>query len=219
MLTKLVHSYQDAKLAMIRKFSDQTYDILDEPGFLDNGYIRAKIQQLKQEYTKIEDEMEQLIEFDQKDEYHQQKLAVLMESRGACLLHMSFLSSNSFEHLETAISLIDGIQTDFSLCLQALIFYVNGRESESLQSFDQYFHRHPEPLEHFLINKVYGELLYKQGQVEKAIRFLRKAAEKRPEEMELHALLVEAYQMAGHQQQASVHRDMLNLGGGKSVNG
>ncbi|MFJ8258561.1 tetratricopeptide repeat protein [Peribacillus asahii] len=218
MLTKIIHSYQDVKLAAIKKFSDHTYDILDEPGFLDNGYIRAKIEHLKKEYTRIQNEIELILQYDKKDKYQQQKVSTLVDYRNYLLFHMAFLSSNSFDNLEFAINLIDDIETDFSLCLKALTLYHNGNEGEALLLFEQYFHLHPEPVEHFLINKIFGELLYNEEEFKKAVKFLRKAVEKRPEEEEIHFMLFQTYQRLGNQQQAKVHNDILSLGGGNNVN-
>lgn len=69
------------RLAAIRKFSDHGYDILEEPGFIDNGYIRMKIEGLKAEYAKLDQQIEQLIQFDQKDDYNQQKIAALLAQK------------------------------------------------------------------------------------------------------------------------------------------
>ncbi|WP_042347597.1 tetratricopeptide repeat protein [Bacillus massiliigorillae] len=214
MITKLVHSYQSAKLSATKKFSNHCYDILEEPGFMDNGYIRAKIKQLKKECTNIENEIELLLQYDKKDEYYKQKVSVLMENRDYILHYLSFLSSNSFNSLEYSISMIQNIQTDFFLCLNALISYQKGDEEKALMLFEQYFEKYPEPIEHFLINKTYGELLFKQDNIEKAVAHLRKATEKRPEDDDVHVILIQAYQKLGNYHQAKIHEDIQKLLGG-----
>lgn len=214
MLTKLIHSFQSTKLVATKKFSNENYDILDEPGFLDNGYIRVKIKQLKSEYTKIEDEIELLLQFDRKDEHYQQKVSSLMENKNNILHSLSFLSSNSFNSLEDSKRMIQNIETDFSLCLKALTSYQKGDEKNALKLFEEFFQKHSEPIEHFLINKTYGELLFKQNNIEKAVVYLRKATEKRPEECEVHEILFQAYQRLGNHQQAKVHKRIQKLLGG-----
>lgn len=213
-----MHSYQSAKLAVIKKFSDQNYDILDEPGFLDDGYIRTKIRLIKQEYTKIEKEVE-LLQYDQKDEHHQQKLSYLSEYKDDLLLQLAFLSSNSLNSVENALSLLDGINTDFKLCLQALQHYKNNNETEAEFLLTQYFQMHNDPLDHFLINKVYGELLSKQNNPEAGLKHLRKAAEKRPDDLHTHQLLHQAYRKTGNGDQLRAQEQIIELlGGGDHLN-
>lgn len=218
MLKNLMHSYQSAKLAVIKKFSDQNYDILDEPGFLDDGFIRTKIQLIKQEYTKIEKEVE-LLQYDQKDEYHQQKLSYLSDYKDDLLLQLAFLSSNSLNSVENALSLLDGVSTDFQLCLQALLKYKNSDETKAALLFKQYFQLHSEPLDHFLINMVFGELLCKQNNLETGLMHLRKAAEKRPEDLQTHQLLHQAYRKTGNGDQLRAQEQIIELlGGGDYLN-
>jgi predicted Zn-dependent protease len=219
-LKNIIHSYQTAKLAVIKKFSDQNYDILDEPGFLDDGYIITKIQLLKKEYSKVEDEVQLLLQYDKKDDHHHQKLSNLSEYKDDLLLQLSFLFSNSINNIDHALRLIEGIETDFQLCLQALLHYKNDKETDAAQLFSHYFQHHPEHMEHFLINKVYGELLYKQGSTESSLIYLKKAIEKRPDDLDTLRLLYQAYQSTGNAQQMEVLGKIIDLlGGGEHVHG
>ena len=216
MLNKLIHTVQDAKLATVRKFSNQEYDILEEPGFLDDGFIRTKIEGLKKDYQKFDQQLESLIKFDKRDDYNQQKVQALTSQKDNLLIHIAFLASNSFNSLDFAIELVKEMKIDFSMCLVGLYYYREKKDSNALELFERYYLNHSEPLDHFLINKIYGLLLLKNQNPEKAAVFLRKAVEKRPEDLEVHHALVQANEAFGNEEQVNVHRNVIRMLGGES---
>nr|WP_106782902.1 hypothetical protein [Lysinibacillus timonensis] len=211
MLTKIIQTYQDKKLQVISKFSDANYDVLEEAYFLDDGYIRGKMTLLKQEYKRLEKEIELLIQYDKKDDYNKMKIKALIEEKDATLMSMAFLSSNSFNSLDFAIQCIQHVKTNFSLCLEALYHFKENKEELAFECFEKYFTIHSEPLPHYLINKVYGSLLMEKSMLKQATIFLRKAVETKPEDKALHNKLIQIYETNDDVDQASVHRTILTL--------
>ncbi|MEH7009209.1 hypothetical protein V7087_00060 [Neobacillus niacini] len=214
MLNKLIHTYQNTKLAAVKRFSDQEYDILEEPGFLDDGFIRMKIEGLKKELKKIDQQLEQLLHYDKQDDYHKQKVAYFMEQKDYIHFHMAFLASNGINSLEFAKQLIQEMNIDFSMCIEALLHHKKGNDPVAFELFQRYFSTHPEPLDHFLINKIYGLLLMNRNELENSARYLRKAAEKRPEDQEVHVYIVQVYESLGWMEQAQVHKVIVQMLGG-----
>ncbi|MCC5804673.1 hypothetical protein [Rossellomorea vietnamensis] len=214
MLNKIIQSYQHSKLATIKKFSGHETGSLDEPGCLDDSFIKTKIEDLKKEYTKMDQQIEQLIHFDKEDEYNKQKLKTLFERKEEIHLYLAFLSSNSLMNIESAIHLMKDQKSHFSMCLEALYHWKEKREIQAYTLLEEFFSLHSEPLEHYLINKVYGILLIRHNQFDQAARFLRKAAEKRPEDLELHVLLKNTYKVIGDLDQIDLHDRILKLLGG-----
>lgn len=211
MLNKIIRTYQNTRLATIKKFTNQHYDILDEAGFLDDGYISKKIEGLKIEYAKLDNQIDVLLLSANKDDYTKQKIATLLDQKDDIHLYIAFLSSNSMNSIEFAIQLVQNQKTDFCLCLEALYHFKQNREKDALDLFEKYFMLHQDPLDHFLINKIYGVLLLRYNQIEKAIKFLRIATEKRPDDREVHQLLLQTYGDLGMRDQGKIHQKILDL--------
>jgi predicted Zn-dependent protease len=215
-LNKLIHTYQNTKQTAIKRFSNQEYDILEEPGFQDNEFIKKKIEVIKKEHKMVDKQLEQLLKFDKEDEYNKQKVLNLLEQKDNLHIYMAFLASNSFNGLEFSKQLLKDMMIDFRICIDALTAYIEGNVSLALELFEKYYSNHPEPLNHFLINKVYGSLLLK-NQPEKAVVYLRKSAEKRPEDVEVHIYLAQAYESLGEIIQEQLHKEILQMLGGDKV--
>ena len=71
--------------------------------------------------------------------------------------------------------------------------YTQGNDDLAFDGFTNYVRFLDSIPEHFLACKMFGELLMKRQQCRHAIPFLRKASEKRPEDIEVHNMLLKCY--------------------------
>lgn len=206
LLKKTVQAYQDTKLAILRKVIDSS-DILDEEGFLDDGFIRAQIRSLKKEYSVIQNEIKILL--DVNDDRNIQKLSQYRKRQEDLIFQMAFYASNSFNNLDYCLDILKGMETDFIVCIEALKAYKNAKHTESFQLFYRYFEGKTFLLEHYLINKTYGTLLLKENQLPQAKILLQKAVEKRPDDVELHLLLRDLYLQLNLQFESQIESSIL----------
>lgn len=214
MLKDIIRSYNETKLSFVNKISDSKDGISDELSFLDDGFIKSKIDNLKKEYGSIEKEIEMLIKYDKKDDYNTQKIHSLMNRRRDIKFEIAFLASNNIRNIDGCLKLLEEENTDFKLCLLAIQYYSNGEEKESFDTFYKYFKDKNVVLEHYLINKIYGKMCFALKQYDMALVLLRKAAEKRPEDPELHCILKEIYHLQGRDLEESIESSIIKLLGG-----
>lgn len=211
-IKSIVKGYNDSRLAIIKKFTDSGGDSLEENDFLDDGYITAKINRLKKQYKKLEDELEIAVKYEnQSDVWTKEKIVNLVNEQRSIRMNMAFLASNSFEGAKSSLKLIEDIDTDFKLCLDALILYDSGQEDLSLLKLYEFLKSEKEPIDHYLINKVFGRLLRIKGQYCQAIPILQKAVEKRPEDLELHKLLEDCYGNCGMALEEDIESKIIEI--------
>ena len=209
MIKGVIKSYNNAKLAIIQKLSDSEEGIVQETDFLDDGIIEIKIERLKKNYSMVNQELEMLSKYDKKDSYNADKIEGLRTKKNEISFEIAFLGSNSFNSLDTCANLIKEMDTDFKDCILALQYYKVGQEKKAFEIFYGYFKNRKGILNHYLINKVYGLLLYKYEQYNLAIPLLRTATEKRPEDIESHRILKEIYSSLNMRQEEQIEKNIL----------
>lgn len=209
MIKEVIKSYNNARLAVIQKMSDSEEGILQETQFLDDGTIEAKIERLKKNYALVNQEVELLSQYDKKSYHNTNKIEELLTKRNEISIYIAFLGSNSLNSLDTCADLIKDFDTDFKDCILALQYYKVGQEKKAFEIFYGYFKNRKGILNHYLINKVYGLLLYKYEQYNLAIPLLRTATEKRPEDIESHRILKEIYSSLNMRQEEQIEKNIL----------
>ena len=209
MIKGVIKSYNNARLAVIQKLSDSEEGIVQETHFLDDGIIETKIERLKKNYAMVNQELEMLSKYDKKDSYNADKIEELRAKRNEISFDIAFLGSNSLNSLDTCADLIKDFDTDFKDCIVALQYYKVGQEKKAFEKFYGYFQNKQGILNHYLINKVYGLLLYKYEQYNLAVPLLRAAAEKRPEDIELHRVLKEIYLILSMRLEERIEQNIL----------
>jgi tetratricopeptide (TPR) repeat protein len=211
LIKEALKAYNESKLAVIQRFAEDEFGVIDEPGFLDVGYINTRIETIKKEYSKLEKELDLFARHDRNDSYHREQLNTLLNARTEKLLELAFVSSNDFGYVDSCIKLLEGINTDFSLCLQGLKYYSLKEVGKAFECFYEYFKNKSGHVEHYLINKTYGELLLEYKQYELAAGLLRKACEKRPEDLEIHYMLKRIYSFLGKRKEENVEKEIIKL--------
>ena len=212
MLGKVIELYNKEKLKIIESFSDSSNSsIYDEVCFEDEGIISAKIKQYKKEYAEIGSEIEFLLSYDKNDIERQNKLRYLLNKKEDILLSMAFFASNKLENVESSLQLIDEVQTDFKKCLLGLKKIVENNEEEAFAILSKCAEKNELFSDHYLLNKVYGRILCKKGQVKQAYKNLLKAACLRPEDLEVHTWLQQIHESIGDIAAAEVEGKIISL--------
>lgn len=211
MLKKIIKSYNNGKIALIEKMTGLENGIYDEVFFLDDGYIKSKIERLKKEYNSISKEIEMIAKYDERDNYGRDKLNHLVNKKVNIKFEMAFLASNNFLNIDSCLNLLEEIDTDFKLCLHGLKHYKEGDEKRAFETFYKYFKDKNVLLEHFLINKVYGMLLFNLKQYDISLMVLRKSVEKRPEDKEIHCILKEIYSLKEMELEKTIEENIIEL--------
>lgn len=197
MLDKLIKGINDTKLAMIERLSG-TENVLDEEAdFIDDALLKNRIERLKKKSSEIE-----LIirEDESKTE--------VMRQIG---FEIIFLASNNIKNIESCLALAANMNTDFIMCLRGLEYYETKNYDKAYEAFTAYFKEHPKLLQHYLINKTYGLLLYSAKQYEKSICFLRKASTYKPEDIEIHKVLQICYTQLGQEAGRKVEKNIIRI--------
>lgn len=202
MLNEIITKYNSLKINMISKLGESSEGINDELDFLDDAIIGSKINYVKKICKLIYDDIEM-----SEDE---EQIKFLVQKRKEFIYELALLASNSYKSVEFCISILDK-NNEFQKCLQALIHYENGDKRIAKRLFDEFFKSNKYMLQHYLISKVYGELLYEEHDYLNAVAFLRKAVEKRPEEMKLHIILKNIYHKLNDEILLSQEVEIINL--------
>lgn len=211
LIKSAIKDYNNAKFAFIQRFSQSEDGIIQETNFLDDKTIQSKIERLKKEFSQIGQEIELLIKYDKQDSNNTKKLKEFLKRKNEISLNIAFLGSNSLNNLDNCEEIIKDLNTDFKLCIRGLRFYKNGEYLNSFECFYEYFNEKSGVMEHYLINKVYGLLLYKNKQYKMAVPLLRKAVERRPEDIESHRILKEVYSILNMKQEEKIEQNILEV--------
>lgn len=193
MLKTAIKTYHKTRLNIIKKFANNYDESLDEAIFYDDGYLTTKINLLKKKLNNVLTEIDIAVTHEKKDKDTIDKIKYLNIQKEELMLEMCFYASNGFNSLEMCKGLLDGINSDFELCIDALIAFKNNNDDMALQLFHSYFSKTTSFPDHFLINKTYGIILKKYGQDKMATRLLQEASSKKPEDIEVHKHLYELY--------------------------
>lgn len=202
MLSELITKYKSLKINMISKLGESSEGINDELDFLDDAIIASKINYIKKICRLIDDDIEM-----SEDE---EQIKFLVQKRKEFIYELALLASNSFKSVEFCMSILDE-NNAFQKCLQALIHYKNGDKHTAKRLFDEFFQSNKYILQHYLISAVYGEILYEEHDYLNAAAFLRKAVEKRPEDINSHVKLKNIYHKLNDEILLNQEIEIINL--------
>lgn len=213
MIKELVREYKNIKISTINKLSGADESLYDENLFLDDGFLYSKIEKLKADYYNIMNDIENIVKYDIKnDEHKKNKLREKMNKKDSILFELAFLSSNDFSQLEISKKILDDMDTDFSLCVQGLIYYRDGNMIDSFRYLQKYFEINNNIyINHYLANKVYAELLNKCNEYELSLIYLRQAIKLRPENLELHKDIYNLYVKLGKIKESQIERNIIDI--------
>ncbi len=128
---------------------------------------------------------------------------------------MAFYASNSIGAIDWCSALMKNNDSEFSVCIEALSEYRDGNHERAFELFSSHFNKNTQQLNHFLVNRVFGELLCMNGQEVKGAIYLRLALKKRPEDTSLARKLSEVYSNIGEYSQVENLRSIVAILEGK----
>lgn len=201
MLKEIVKGYNSFKIKLVAKLGEGHEGIRDELEFLDDSIIGAKINHIKKVCSLIDEEIAHSTNED---------IKYLMSKKQECIFEIAFLASNSVKNIDFCLDIIDK-NNEFINCLKAIKLSNEGKEKEAKYLFDNYFKTNKCLLEHYLISKIYGKLLLEAGDLYNAALFLRKAVEKRPDEIEIHKMLEYIYLKIGEEVLLANEREIISI--------
>lgn len=202
MLNEIITKYNSLKINMISKIGESNEGINDELEFLDDAIISSKINYIQKICKSIDTDLAMSEDKEQ--------IEFLVKKRQEFIYEMAMLASNSFKNIDFCISILEK-NNEFQKCLQALKHYENNNKQISKKLFDEFFQSNKYILQHYLISAVYGELLYEEQNYLNAAIFLRKAVEKRPEEIKLHIMLKDIYHKLNDEILLNQEVEIINL--------
>lgn len=194
-LNKIIGAVRDFKLSIVDTFGGLDSFAFEAP-FMDDELICFEIDRLKAEYKQNSDELTQYERFGNDGEYAQQKKELYIR-QVAIRSELAYLFSHNPAKIDDCLGLLENIIDDFKVCLEAMKHYTQGNNDLAYMGFTEYVRLLGSIPEHFMASKMFGELLMKRQRYKYAIPFLRKASEKRPDDIEVHNMLLNCYRALG----------------------
>lgn len=202
MLKELITKYNNFKIKTIENIGESREGINDELEFLNDSLIASKIEYIKKICKKVNEDMEKAQGKDERE--------FLIKKKNEYMTEIAILASNNLKNIDFSLRIIDK-QNSIYKCLSALKNYKEENIVQAKELFEGYFLENKYILEHYLISKVYGIILYDNKDYVNAGIFLRKAIEKRPEDIEIHKILKDIYSKNNDEIMMKKEEDILNL--------
>lgn len=193
MLSDILIKYNKAKIEFVNKFSDNNINICEESLCIDKGYLKSKFEDFQKKYKLICDEIENLYKYGDKDDYNEAKINKYIESKNRLLLETAYLVSNDESNLDLSKNLIHGMNTNLETALCGIESYYLGNINKAKVCFEDYYSKLSKLPNHYLINKIYGIILFNEKDYELSLEILRKSVEINPNDLDLHIILKDIY--------------------------
>ena len=210
MICELIKKYNSSRISLIESFA-QTSTIDDELPCIDDGFIEAAIDKLKDKYAIFVKEINFIQNYDKKDEVQKNKLVYLINSCQQTKSMIAFWASNNFHDIDSYIELIKNDNSIFLNCLYALQMYSNHNKKEAYKLIRSYILGGNDFANHFLLNYVFGELLLERNMLKEAEYYLLRALRLRPEELRTHKLLLELYEITSNAKGKLVEERIISM--------
>lgn len=202
MINKVVNGYNSLKINAVNILGNGTEGLNDELDFLDDAVVASRIRFVQKMCRNIDSDI--------KNTNEQNKIDFLINKKHEFMNEMAFLASNGIKNIDFCLSVIDENHS-FIKCLQGLKCFNDGDKRKAKSLFDEYFNGNRYLIEHYLISKIYGQLLFENGDFYNSAVFLRKAVEKRPQEVELHKKLKDVYMKLGDELMVESENEIISI--------
>ncbi|WP_303816644.1 hypothetical protein [Selenomonas ruminantium] len=202
-LPKLIQAYHliynKSRLKAVEALLGDENFFREECTFFDDGRVKSGIDRIKGDYQKLVTEIDFVKNTCQQDKDYKARLDYLYQRQYELLILMAYQSSQNPKNIDSAIKLLDGLNTPLEQGLKGLQFYFNENKEEAYKSLCSYA-QNPKVFGcHYLMNKVYGLLLIEGNRFQQAIPFLLIAAKNCPEDLEIHQGLATCYAQTNNQ--------------------
>lgn len=211
MLSDIIVKYNKAKFEVVNKFSDNNINVCEESLCIDKGYLKSKFEDFQKEYKSICDEIENLYTYGENDEYNKSKINKYIEVKNRLCLEIAYLVSNDKKNLDLSRSLIREINTNLIIALDGIESYFLGHVDKARVYFENYYSKLNRLPNHYLINKVYGTILFNDKEYNLALEILRKSVEINPNDLDLHIKLRELYRIKSDIVGLKIEEDIIEI--------
>ncbi len=211
MLDSVMTAYQQIRHGLIGTLSGSDGITYEEVNFYDLGYMQTMLAHIKKELKSVEDSLSSSIKNEASTAEVNTYRNDLMKRRELLIYNMIFLLSNSFSNIENCKKIADGHTYEFMICVEGLDEYHKGNKDKAFELIEGYFKEYGSVESHYLINKVFGLLLYEKDRYEKAIPFLSYALGFVPDDEECLKVLNNCYQKSGELEKQRVISDICSL--------
>ena len=177
----------------ISRYTDKYYE---EVEIWDDEFLRAYCKHNQQVYLKLTK--------DNIDGRYDDDIKKIAEE-------LILLSSNSFNNLNFAIQLSKSQNNYILKALEALKNYNEGNKEEAFNQLSNFMVERRSHINHYLINKTFGILLYEKRRYVEAIDFLTIAVEKKAIDIEVYKILKDIYSILGMVDEYKVIDDIINI--------
>lgn len=211
MIDKGIALYRKLQLSVIEKCSSGSKEVLNETGFYDVGYMRSRVERTKEELKSITTQLDVANKTDDISEYGKKNRKELEEKKEKLIFEMTFLGTNSFNNLDECHRMIKGRGYAFEACVEALEKYRDGDRNGAFDILDDYHRKKGIIDKHFLVNKVYGLLLYDNDRLNESIRHLTAALQLLPDDIESLETLRKCYNRQGCLRKERIVSEAISL--------
>lgn len=188
-LAEFISEVRMAKYSIVDDIAGVSTDTVKEDKFLDKGYLRYKIINLKRQI--------------QEEKVEERKTKLIYK--------LAFYMSNEEDGISESLQYLEGTSSSLKECILGMEEYFDGNLEEAYELLSENCDLLLGTKKHFLINKVYGLLLIKKKKYNKAIEVLKIALALCPEDIECYRALEEAYYETFQQEKHEVVTDIIAL--------
>lgn len=211
MLDSVMTAYHKLRQGLIDTFAGVDGIAYEETRFYDLGYMQAQMSHIQKELRTVEDSLTSSVKNESSTTEVNNYRNNLMERREMLIFHMIFTMSNSFSNLDNCRKLAEGHDYKFMICVDGLEEYKKGNKGRAFDLIEGYYREYGNIENHFLLNKVFGLLLFEANQYQKAIPFLSYALGFMPDDREPLNALDECYKKTGNDKQHKILADINSL--------
>lgn len=211
MLSEIIVKYNKAKFEMVNRFSDNCINICEESLCIDKGYLKSKFEDFQKQYKEISNEIENLYNYGDKDDYNKSKISTFINTRDNLCLDTAYLVSNDIDNIDLSKKLIQGLNTDLKIAIEGIESYFIGNKQKANECLKNYYSGLNVLPNHYLINKVYGMILFERKEYELSIELMRIAVGINPSDLDLHVKLREMYELTNNADGYKVEDKIIKL--------
>lgn len=211
MLSEIIEKYNKAKFEIVNRFSDNYINVCEESLCIDKGYLKSKYEDFRKQYKKISNEIENLYKYGDDDDYNKSKIDKFNNTRDNLCLEIAYLVSNDIDNIDLSKKLIQDLNSDLKIAIDGIENYFKGDKQKANECLNWYYSRLNTLPNHYLINKVYGMVLFEKKEYKLSIELMRIAVGINPSDLELHIKLREMYLLTNNTQGYKVETQIIKL--------
>lgn len=213
MIKKLIKTYHKiyniSKLQVIERIMGEENFFREEVTCFDDGRVEAGIKRLQADYAKISEDIKFLMETSKRDESYNDRLQYLRKRQYDMIHLLTFETSQNEKNIDACLNVWGDIDDDFRLCLEGLKLYFSGNQSSSYMKLNEYLKKHDGFGSHYLLNKIYGLMLYEKKLYDDAEKFLYRVTQIKPEDIDTHKMMMDLYHHNNNITGETVERNIL----------